>query len=199
MASEATTTPNETAAAPHAAGATHATTEAHGGGEHGPTLLGLSAEGWVYVGVSIFFVVAFVFAKAHRTLLAGLDARIADARRILDEAAAVRAEAEALLVGAKAQSDASAGDAKHIIANAEAEAAALLVKAQADTKDLVARRTRMAEDRIGAAERTAIADVRAKAAQLSTTAAAHLIASGHSASADKALVDNAIAGLNRLN
>lgn len=186
-------------AAPHTAGETHATTQAHGGGDHGPTLLGLSAEGWVYVGVSIFFIVAFVFAKAHKTVLAGLDARIADAKRILDEAAAVRAEAEALLVGAKAQSDASGGDAQQIIANAETEAAALLVKAQADTKDLIARRTRMAEDLIGAAERTAIADVRAKAAQLSASAAAHLIASGHSAAADKALVDNAIAGLGRLN
>ncbi len=194
MASEATTT-----TAPHSGGETHATTEAHSGGEHGPTLLGLSAEGWVYVGVSIFFVVAFVFAKAHKTLLAGLDARIADAKRMLDEAAAVRAEAETLLAGAQAQSDASAGDAKNIIANAEVEAAALLVKAQADTKDLVARRTRMAEDRIGAAERAAIADVRAKAAQLSATAAAQLIASGHSAASDKALVDNAIAGLGRLN
>lgn len=188
-----------TSVAPHAAGETHATTQAHGGGEHGPTLLGLSAEGWVYVGVSIFFIVAVVFAKAHKTVLAGLDARIADAKRILDEAAAVRAEAEALLVGAKAQSDASAGDAQQIIAHAETEAAALLVKAQADTKDLIARRTRMAQDRIGAAERTAIADVRAKAAQLSASAAAHLIASGHSAAADKALVDNAIAGLGRLN
>ena len=199
MASDATTTTHQSAAVPHAAGETHATTQAHSGGEHGPTLLGLSAEGWVYVGVSIFFVIAFVCAKAHKTLLAGLDARIADAKRMLDEAAAVRAEAETLLAGAKAQSDASASDAKTIIANAEVEAAALLVKAQADTKDLVARRTRMAQDRIGAAERTAIADVRAKAAHLSASAAVQLIASGHSAAADKALVDNAIAGLGRLN
>lgn len=191
MAIEATTTPP-------VAGETHATTAAHGAGEHGPTLLGLSAEGWVYVGVSIFFIVAFVFAKAHHKLLAGLDSRIADAKQMLDEAASVRSEAEALLAKAKAQNNASADDAKAIIANAEAEAKALLVKAESDTKDLIARRKRMAEDRIGAAERTAIAEVRAKAASLSAVAAGTLIAASHSATHDKALVDKTIAGLNYL-
>ena len=185
---EATTSP--------VAGETHASTEAHGGGEHGPTLLRLSAEGWVYVGVSIFFIIAFFVAKVHKTLIAGLDERIANAKTMLDEAAAVRAEAEALLSKAKAQSDASAGDAEAIIANAQTEAAAMLVKATADTKDLVARRTRMAEDRIGAAERSAVADVRAKAAQVSAATAAHLIAAGHDAKADKSLVDAAISTLN---
>ncbi len=191
MATEATTTPP-------IAGETHATTEAHGGGEHGPTLLGLSAEGWVYVGVSIFFIVAFVFFKVHRKILAGLDSRIADAKRMLDEAASVRTEAEALLAKAQAQSDASAGDAKAIIANAEAEAKTLLKKAESYTKDLIARRTRMAEDRIGAAERTAIAEVRTKAATLSAAAAGALIASNHTSTQDKALVDKTIAGLDRL-
>ncbi len=191
MATEATITPP-------IAGETHATTEAHGGGEHGPTLLGLSAEGWVYVGVSIFFIVAFVFFKVHRKIMAGLDSRIADAKRILDEAASVRTEAEALLAKAQAQSDASAGDAKAIIANAEAEAKTLLKKAESDTKDLIARRTRMAEDRIGAAERTAIAEVRTKAATLSAAAAGALIASNHTSTQDKALVDKTIAGLDRL-
>jgi F-type H+-transporting ATPase subunit b len=177
-------------------GETKASIEAHGGGEHGPTLLGLSAEGWVYVGVSIFFLIAFFVAKVHKTLISGLDARIADAKKMLDEAAAVRSEAEALLAKAKAQSDASAGDAEAIIANARAEAANLLMNAEAGTKELVARRTRMAEDRIGAAERSAIADVRVKAAQLSAATAAQMIAIGHSASADKILVDRAIAHLN---
>jgi F-type H+-transporting ATPase subunit b len=185
--------------ATHVTGETHAGTQAHGGGEHGPTLLGLSAEGWVYVGVSIFFIIAFVFAKAHKTLLAGLDARIADAQKMLDEAATVRGEAEALLTKAKAQSDASAGDAQAIIANAATEAAGMITKAEADTKDLVARRSQMAEDRIGAAERSAVAELRAKAANLSAVTAAQLIAGGHSAAADRALVDNAIAGLGRLN
>ena len=90
-----------TAASPVTNTSAHTEVAAHAE-DHGPTLLGLSAEGWVYTGVSIFFIIAFVFFKAHRKILDGLDARIADTRRELDEAATLRAEAEALLVAAKA-------------------------------------------------------------------------------------------------
>ena len=55
----------------------------------------------------------------------------------------------------------------------------------------------MAEDKIAAAERTAIAQIRAKAASAATAAAANLIIEAHDAGADKAMVDETIAGLGR--
>lgn len=167
--------------------------------EHGPTLLGLSAEGWVYVGLTIFILLAIFVAKAPQRITQALDARIADTRRQLDEAARLRAEAEALLADAKARSDASAGDAAAIIAQAEAEAQAMLAKAESDANDLVARRTKMAEDKIAAAERGAIAEVRAVAARAAATAAGAIIAGQHGADADRALVDRTISGLSRPN
>ena len=180
---------------------TVASTEAQGMPEHeeGPTLLGLGAEGWVYVGLTIFLLLAVFVAKAPKRIAEMLDARIADTRRQLDEAKAIRAEAESLLAEAKKRNAASAGDAAAIVAHAEQEAAALLTKAQSDAADLVARRGQMAEDKIAAAERTAIAEVRAKAADAATRAAASIIADTHGAGADKPLVDKAIAGLGRLN
>ena len=57
----------------------------------------------------------------------------------------------------------------------------------------------MAEDKIAAAERTAIADIRAKAVSAATEAAAALIAQNHDAKADKAMVDGAIKSLGALN
>jgi F-type H+-transporting ATPase subunit b len=166
-------------------------------GEHeGPTLLGLNAEGWVYTGVTIFLFIAFVFAKAHRTIIAGLDARIAETKRELEEAASVRAEAEALLADAKKQQAASTKDAKAILAHAETEAADLISQAELGAKEQIVRRTRMAEDKIAAAELAAIADVRAQAAQGATKTAELLIASGHDAKADKGLIDRAISSLN---
>jgi len=58
----------------------------------------------------------------------------------------------------------------------------------------------MAEDKIAAAERAAIAEVRAKAAEAATKAAAALIAERNDADSDKVLVDKAIAALGqRLN
>ena len=60
---------------------------------------------------------------------------------------------------------------------------------------LIARRTRSAEDKIAAAERNAVAELRAHAADAAAQAARALIATGHDAKADKALVDEAIAGI----
>ncbi|MBN8809285.1 MAG: hypothetical protein J0I47_13770 [Sphingomonas sp.] len=182
---------------------TVATTEANGAAqnadEEGPTLLGLGAEGWVYVGLTIFLLLAVFVAKAPKRIADALDGRIAETRRQLDEAKAIRAEAEALLAEAKKRDAASAGDAQAIVAHAEQEAQALLAKAQSDAAELVARRGQMAEDKIAAAERAALAEVRAKAADAATKAAASIIADTHGAGADAALVDKAIAGLSRLN
>ena len=165
----------------------------------GETVLGLNAEGWVYVSLTIFLVAIFVFAKAHHRLRDALDAKIADTRRELDEAHALRAEAEALLGEAKKRHLASAGDADAILGQAEVEAQAMLAKAQTDADDLVRRHTQMAEDKIATAERAALVEVRARAAEAATAAAGAIIAQRHDAAADKALVDRTIAGLGRPN
>ena len=81
--------------------------------------------------------------------------------------------------------------------SAEKEAATLVAQAEADTKALIARRKKMAEEKIGAAERSAIAAVRAKAATAATQAAEALIAARHDAAADKALVDKAIGDIGK--
>lgn len=178
---------------------TVALTEADGSHGEGPELLGLNAEGWVYVGLTIFLLLAIFVAKAPKRITEALDARIAETRRTLDEAQAIRAEAEALLAKAKAQQAASAGDAKAILDHAQAEATDLIAKAEADATELMARRGKMAEDKIAAAERAAIAEVRATAASAAASAAATIIADTHGAAADKPIVDRTIAGLGRPN
>lgn len=178
---------------------TTATTEANGAPhaiDHGPELLGLSAEGWVYMGLTIFFLIAIFIAKAPKLITDALDARIAETRRTLDEAQAIRAEAEALLASAQKQSQASAGDAAAIIGHAEAEAKALLAAAEVRAADLTLRRAKMAEDKIGAAERSAVAEVRATAARAAADIASRIIAQSHGAQADGPLVDGAISRLN---
>lgn len=168
---------------------------AHGGEHTEAKLLGLGAEGWVYVGITLFFLIAIFKVKAHKQILSALDAQIAETRRSLDEAEAIRKEAEALLASAKAQQAASAKEAKGIIAHASEEAKAIVAKAEADTADLIARREKMAQDKISAAERTAVEALRAQTAAAAAGAAQALIAASHKAKADKGLVDEAIAGL----
>ncbi|MHA6719175.1 F0F1 ATP synthase subunit B family protein [Sphingomonas sp. RS6] len=165
---------------------------------HEPSALGITAPGWV--ALSMLAVLLIVLWKRVPALVGGmLDKQIAAIRNQLDDAAKLRAEAEAMLAEAKARTASSEADARTIVANAEAEAAAMRARAEADAAELVARRARMAEDKIAAAERAAIQSIRARAADAATSAAAAIIADKHGADADKALVDQAIKGLGRVN
>ncbi|WP_419825645.1 hypothetical protein [Sphingomonas sp.] len=166
--------------------------------EHHPAeakLLGLDSEGWVYASLTIFLLVAFFVAGAHKRIAAILDDRIANTRRSLDEAKSLRDEAEALLAEAHRRQAAAHADAQAILAHAEVEAKQLVEKARTDADTLVERRGRMAEEKIAAAERTAVADVRARAAQAAAAAAARIIADRDDPNADRALVSRTIAGL----
>ena len=159
-----------------------------------PSVFGISASG--FVALSMLVVIGIMLWKGVPALVARLlDARIAAIRADLDQAKALRDEAEALLADAKRRDATSAGDAAAIVAHAEQEAEAMIAKAQADAADLVRRRGLMAEDKIGAAERSALADVRAKTADVAVRAAAAIIAERHVADVDKVLVDRTISNL----
>jgi len=178
----------------------HAGTEAHGGAVHAePEALGLNPGAWVALSMAVF--IAILLWKKVPALLGGtLDKRIADIREQLDEAKKLRAEAEALRAEYEAKVKAAEAEAGTMRAHAEAEAVQILADATAHAQDLTLRRAKMAEDKIGAAERAAIASVRAKAAEAATIAATTLIAESHGAAQDKPLVDQTIAGLgSRLN
>jgi F-type H+-transporting ATPase subunit b len=165
---------------------------------HEPSALGLTAPAWVAVAMLVVIGI-MIWQKVPALIAKALDGKIASIRQQLDEAAALRAEAETLLAEAKKRDASSAADAKSIVEHAEAEAKALLAKAKTDSAELVQRRGKMAEDKIAAAERTAVAEVRARAADVAARAAAAIIADTHGAAADKPLVDKTIAGLGRLN
>lgn len=177
-------------------GEVHASTEAHGGpgvAEHGPepTALLMNATAWVSLAMLIF--IGILLWKKVPALIAGvLDNRIADIRKNLDEAANLRKEAEALKAEYEGRLAAAAKDAEALRTGAEAEAVALVEAAKVHAAELIVRRRKMAEDKIAAAERTAIADLRARAADAATAAAATLIRANHDASADSAMVDQAI-------
>ena len=178
-------------------GEVHAATEAHGGPvPHGaePSVLGMDATGWVSLSMLVFIAV-LIWKKVPGLIARGLDAKIATIRSQLDEAARLRKEAEALKAEYEGRIASVAKEADAMRAAAEQEAADLITAAQADAEALVVRRQKMAEDKIAAAERAAIADVRAKAAAAATAAAGVLIRETHNAAADKGLVDDVIGKL----
>ena len=167
----------------------------HGAAHAEPMAFGFITPGmWVALAMTSL-ILLLVWKKVPGLITSGLDSSIAEIRKQLDEAKALRAEAEALR---KEYADKIAGaeqDAAEMLAHAKSEADAIIAKAEADTTALIARREKMAEDKIGAAERGAVSELRAKAAESATAAARGLIAANHTAKADKALVDEAIGGL----
>ncbi len=178
-------------------GVTHASTQDHGGG-HAPTpsALGLEPYGWVALAMVVFLAI-LVWKKVPAAIGRALDGKIAAIRQQLDEAAQLRADAEALKAEYEAKSAQAGKEAETMIARARAEAEGIVAQAETDAAALVERRTRMAEDKIAAAERAAVEDVRAKAAAAATAAAEALIRDKLDAKADKAMVDATIAGLGR--
>lgn len=171
-----------------------------GGGEHvvEPTALGFNSTGWVAIAALVVLVLLLV-KKVPAAIGGMLDGRIAAIREQLDDAARLRAEAEALRAEYEAKAAAAHTDAESMREHARAEAHAIVVKAKADAEALMDRRARMAEDKIAAAERAAIAEVRTRAADAATKAAGLLIAERLGADNDRRLQDRTIAGLGRPN
>lgn len=163
-----------------------------------PEAVGMDATAWVSLAMAAFIAI-LLFKKVPALISGVLDGRIAQIKEQLAEATRLRAEAEALKGEYEAKLAAAAGEADAMRKAAEHEAEGLIADAKVNADALIVRRQKMAEDKIGAAERAAIVAIRAKAVNAATTAAAVLIAQGHDAQADKALVDRAISGLGTIN
>lgn len=159
-----------------------------------PGVLGLDSYQWVALAMTVLIAV-FIWKKVPGIITGGLDAKIAEIRKALDEAKTLRAEAEALRAEYAAKIASAEKDAEAMLSGAREEADAILARAEADSEAMVARRQRMAEDKIAAAERAAIAEVKAKAVTAAAAASKVLIAKAHDGAADKKLADEVIASL----
>jgi F-type H+-transporting ATPase subunit b len=175
---------------------TIATTEAHGGpaAEHEATAFGFVAGGWVALALLVVIAIA-LYLRTPALISSMLDKKIAGIRDQLDTASKLRAEAEALKAEYEAKARAAAQEAVEIQAHAIEEAKRIVDQAKIDAEALMERRARMAEDKIGAAERAALAEVRTAAANAATRAAAKLIADKHDAGTDRNLVNQVIGAI----
>lgn len=167
----------------------------HGGEHVEPVAFGLVGPGaWVSLAMLVFIGI-LLWKGVPKLIAGGLDGKIAEIKSQLDEAKRLRSEAEALR---KEYADKIANaekDAAAMLDHARHEADAIVEKAEADGKAMVERRKKMADEKIAAAERAAIEELRERAARASATGAAAIIAARHDAGADSALVDETISSL----
>jgi F-type H+-transporting ATPase subunit b len=150
-------------------------------------------KNWVVLAFFLFFI---LFGKKLWGALSGmLDARAVNVKAELEEASRLRREAESMLRDAEKQRAEALTEAKSLIEGARAEAGRLTAAAAAEAEASAKRREQMAIDRIAAAEKAAVDDVRLVAADVATTAARQVLAEGLTASADSVLIDHAISQL----
>nr|WP_137678155.1 hypothetical protein [Parerythrobacter lutipelagi] len=166
-----------------------------GAGKHiEPELFGLAPYQVVSVAMLVLIAI-MIWKKVPGMLAGGLDSRIAAIRAQLDEAKALRADAEALRNEYQQKIAGAEKDAEAMMENARREADAIVEKAEADSAAMVERRKVMAESKIASAERDAVKQVRARAADAAALASRKLIAEKHDASADHKLADEVIANI----
>ena len=159
-----------------------------------PTAFGLDAPQWIALAM-VAVILVLLWKRVPALIGQALDRKIASIREQLDEAAALRQEAEALRAEYEAKSAAADAERRTMLERARHEADTIVEQARTDTATLIERRRRMAEDKIAAAERHAVDEIRTRAASAAAAAAARLIEDKMGADADRAMVDETIASL----
>jgi F-type H+-transporting ATPase subunit b len=130
---------------------------------------------WAMIALFIFFGIV-IYLKVPGMITKALDERAGKIKNELGEAHRLRQEAQMLLAEYQKRRADAEKEAADIVAAAKREADGLLVDAHKKTEEYVARRTALAEQKIGQAEREAVAEVRSIAVDVATEAARTVMA-----------------------
>ncbi|MEC7667979.1 MAG: F0F1 ATP synthase subunit B [Pseudomonadota bacterium] len=140
----------------------------------------------IFLGVLVYFKVPGMLGKL-------LDQRAEGIKKDLDEARALREEAQNLLASYERKQQEVKEQAERIVAQAKVDAEATAAQAKADLETSVARRLAAAEDQIASAEASAVKEVRNAAITVAVKAAEDIV-SKNTAEKDQAkLIYDAIA------
>jgi len=150
------------------------------------------AEAWVGAGLLIFLAIVIFVAKAPKAVAGMLDEKARSIQANLDEAQRIREEANRLLEQLRAERTQAERDAQQLIANAQAQAKQFEADARAKLEESLARRQAVTERKIADAERQAMDEVRAAAADLGVQMAERTLAGRLAGAASDPLVDRAI-------
>jgi F-type H+-transporting ATPase subunit b len=139
----------------------------------------------IFLGILVYFKVPGIIGDL-------LDKRAAQIRADLDEARALREEAQALLSSYQRKQDEVKAQAERIVTHARQEAEDAAETAKADLARSIERRLKAAEEQIASAEAAALKEVRDRAAAIAVAAAGDVIAKALTAKDAGRLIDDAI-------
>jgi F-type H+-transporting ATPase subunit b len=154
----------------------------------------VEAEFWVLVALIVFFAALFLIGVPKKAL-AAIDGRRKAIQDELDEAARIRAEAQALLDQLKQKRLETERQANEMLANAEAEARRLETEARERLEESLKRREELAERKIAQAEANAAAEVKAAAVDAAAQIAEQILKGRLKGKRSDRLVDEAVSQL----
>lgn len=140
----------------------------------------------------ILFIGVLFYFKVPGMIGGMLDKRAEGIQSELDEARALREDAQTLLASYERKQKEMQEQASKIVAAAKEEAAAAAEQAKEDLKTSIARRMAAAEDQIASAEASAVREVRDQAVTVAIAAAREVIAKDITAADGNKLIDDAI-------
>lgn len=140
----------------------------------------------------VLFVALLVYLKVPGLVAGILDKRADGIKSEIDEARALREEAQAILASYERKQKEMQEQAVKIVATAKEEAKTAAKQAKVDLKNAMARRLQAAEDQISSAEAAAVKEVRDTAVTVATAVAGQVIAEKMSAKDAGSLIDAAI-------
>lgn len=141
----------------------------------------------------LIFVGILLYYKVPSKVGEMLDGRAASIKSELDEAKALREEAQSLLASYERKQKEVQEQADRLVANAKEEAQAAAEQAKEDISASVARRLAAAEEQIASAKASAIKEVKDRAVTVAIGAAQDVIAKQTTAASANSLIDEAIA------
>lgn len=140
----------------------------------------------IFIGILLYFGVPKMVGKM-------LDERATKITAEIDEARALREEAQSLLASFERKQKEVQAQADKIVATARAEATASAEKAKLDLQTSIERRLASADDQIASAEARAVKEIRDKAVSIAIAAARSVIGTQLGAKEQGTLIDDAIA------
>ena len=141
----------------------------------------------------LIFVGILLYYKVPSTVAGMLDKRAEAISADLNEAKALREEAQALLASYERKQKDVQEQADRIVTNAKQEAQKAADDAKADIATSIARRLSAAEEQIASARNAAVKEVRDQAIAVAVAAARDVIAKQMDAKSAGALIEDAIA------
>lgn len=145
---------------------------------------------WVLIAFVVFIFVAFKYGK--EPILGILDSRTDSIRKEIEQAEALRHEAQKLLADYQTRHRDAINEAEQIVARAKEQAAILEKEAKISLDKAIERRKKQAEDKIKLAEEQAVQEIQEQIVELATSAAGDLIKKNMSGKAGDKLIEQSI-------